>query len=123
MARLDADDMIPLVRDASGGETSETLTDTRILRFLKSRLGDELAGSIVNITSAGLVIELENLFVTGMILYQDLGGDYFVRDSDISLKGRATGKSFHMGQKMQVILASVAPLQLRLTLVPAETNP
>jgi len=34
MARLDADDMIDIVRDNLGGETSETLSDTRILRFI-----------------------------------------------------------------------------------------
>lgn len=34
MARLDADGMIELVRDYCGGETSETLSNTRILRFL-----------------------------------------------------------------------------------------
>jgi len=34
MARLTADDMIAIVRDCCGGETSETLSDTRILRFL-----------------------------------------------------------------------------------------
>jgi len=34
MARLTADDMIDIVRDCCGGETSETLSDTRILRFL-----------------------------------------------------------------------------------------
>jgi ribonuclease R len=94
----------------------------RIYRFLKSRLGDELTGWVADITSAGLVIELEDLFVTGIILFQDLGGDYFVRDTDVSLKGRSTGKTFHMGERMRVVMAAVDPLQLRLTLIPAETS-
>ena len=34
MARLAADDMIDIVRDNCGAETSETLSDTRILRFI-----------------------------------------------------------------------------------------
>jgi hypothetical protein len=34
MARLTASDMISMVRDNCGGETSETLSDTRILRFI-----------------------------------------------------------------------------------------
>jgi len=34
MARLTADDMIDIVRDCLGGETSETISDTRILRYL-----------------------------------------------------------------------------------------
>ena len=34
MSRLTASDMIDMVRDSLGGETSETLSDTRILRFI-----------------------------------------------------------------------------------------
>jgi hypothetical protein len=34
MARLTADDMVDMVRDSLGGETSETISDTRILRFI-----------------------------------------------------------------------------------------
>ncbi len=34
MARLTASDMIDIVRDSLGGETSETISDTRILRFI-----------------------------------------------------------------------------------------
>jgi len=34
MARLTAQDMLDIVRDSLGGETSETISDTRILRFI-----------------------------------------------------------------------------------------
>lgn len=34
MARLTASDMIDMVRDCLGGETSETISDTRILRYI-----------------------------------------------------------------------------------------
>lgn len=34
MARLTASDMVDMVRDSLGGETSETISDTRILRYI-----------------------------------------------------------------------------------------
>ena len=34
MARLTAQDMVEMVRDSLGGETSETISDTRILRYI-----------------------------------------------------------------------------------------
>ena len=34
MARLTASDMVDMVRDGLGGETTETMSDTRILRFI-----------------------------------------------------------------------------------------
>ncbi len=106
-------------RERRAEAAENELVQWRIFRFLKSRLGDEMTGWVVDITSAGLMIELEDLFVTGTILFPDLGGDYFVRDSDISVKGRSSGRTFHMGERMRVVLGAVDPLQLRLTLIPA----
>ena len=34
MARLTAQDMVEMVRDSLGGETSETISDTRVLRYI-----------------------------------------------------------------------------------------
>ncbi len=117
---LDAVSRLCSERERRAEAAENELVQWRIFRFLKSRLGDEMMGWVADITSAGLLIELEDLFVTGTILFPDLGGDYFVRDSDLSVKGRSTGRTFHMGERMRVVLAAVDPLQLRLTLIPAE---
>ena len=109
-------------RERRAEAAEKELVEWRIFRYLKSRLGDELPGWIADITKAGLVVELEEFFVTGTILFQDLGGDYFLRDSAVSLKGRSTGRTFHMGERIRVVLAAVDPLQMRLTLVPADVR-
>jgi len=68
------------------------------------------------------VVELDGLFVTGLILFQDLGDDYFERDSEISLKGRRTGKTLALGERLDVILASIEPDERRMLLVPADRS-
>jgi len=61
MARMAADEMVDITRDMLGGETSETISDTRILRFLNraymEEVGmfspDQLSSSTTITTSSG----------------------------------------------------------------------
>ena len=104
-------------RKANGAE--KELVEWRIFRFLKEKLGEEFNGIIVDIAKAGVVVELEDYFVQGLIPFADLGGDYFYRRSKQLLVGRRSGRRFTMGQRITVILAAVDPLLRRMTLVPS----
>ena len=109
-------------RERRAEEAERELLEWRIYRFLRSCLGDEFLGFVVDIRKAGLVVELDGLFVTGLVLFQDLGDDYFERDSEISLKGRRTGKTLALGERLDVILASIEPDERRMLLVPADRS-
>jgi ribonuclease R len=108
-------------RKADGAERE--LVEWRIFRFLKGKLGDEFEGIIVDITKAGVMVELEEYFVDGLIAYQDLGGDYYRQKSARTLVGRRSGRSFELGQRVTVMLAAVDPLARRMTLVLAPHQP
>jgi ribonuclease R len=101
-------------RNADGAERE--LIEWRIYRYMKDRLGDQVDGIIVNISRAGLVVELEDLFVSGLVPYTDLAGDYFYKRAERALVGRRTGFSFTLGKKIRVILASVDPFYRRIIL-------
>jgi ribonuclease R len=103
-------------RKADGAE--KELVEWRIFRFLKARLGEEFKGIIVDIVKAGVLVELEDYFVQGLIPFADLGGDYYYRRSKQLLVGRRSGRRFTMGQRIMVILAAVDPVLRRMTLVP-----
>lgn len=103
-------------RKADGAE--KELVEWRIFRLLKTRLGDEFEGVIVDITKAGVLVELDELFVDGLIAYADLGGDYYRQKSARTLVGRRSGRTFELGQKIKVLVAAVDPLARRMTLVP-----
>ena len=104
-------------------EAEKDLLEWRIFRFLKERLGDELTGVVTDITRAGLVVELDEFFVPGVVAFADLGGDYFWKRSPGVLAGKRTGRRFELGQSLRVILAAVDPFQRRAQLVLAENAP
>ena len=101
-------------RKAEGAE--KELLEWRIFRFLKGKLGDELDGTIVDITGAGLVVELEDFFVDGIVFFNDLNGDYYFKRSEKTLVGRRSGRRFELGDRLKVLLASVDPILRRITL-------
>ena len=93
------------------------LMEWRIFRLLKEKLGEEFEGIIVDITRAGLVVELADYFVDGMISYSDMDGDYYFKKSEKTLTGRRTGRTFELGDWVKVIVVSVDPIMKRMGLI------
>jgi len=99
-------------REAEAAERE--LVEWRIFRFLKGKLGEEFEGIIVGLSKAGLVVELDNYFVEGVVPYADLKNDFYYRKSERTLVGKRTGKTFELGDRVRVILVSVDPLLRRM---------
>lgn len=97
-------------------EAERELLEWRIYRFLKRKLGEEMEGTIVDIVRAGLVVELDDYLVDGLVSFTDLAGDYYLRRSEKTLVGRRTGKTYELGDRLRVNLVSVNPIARRLGL-------
>ncbi len=106
-------------RNAEGAERE--LIKWRIFRLLKEKLGEEFYGIIVDITKAGLVVELDDYFVDGIVFYSDLGRDYYFKKTEKTLVGKRTGRKFELGDRLKVAVVSVDPILRRmgLTICPA----
>ncbi|MBS3819351.1 ribonuclease R [bacterium] len=96
-------------RERKAADAEQDLVRWRIFRFLKGKLGEEMEGIIVDITKAGLTVELKDYFVGGTIPYGSLHGDYFFKKTEKTLKGKRTGRKFELGDKVRVTIASVDP--------------
>ncbi len=76
--------------------------------YLSHRLGEEYQAIVTAATSFGLFVELEDLYVEGLVHITELGDDYFHHDpSRHCLKGERTGKVYRLGDKVQVQVAQV----------------
>ncbi|MGC9056456.1 MAG: ribonuclease R [Candidatus Saccharicenans sp.] len=97
-------------RERLADEAERALIQWRILRILKNKLGEEFSGMITDINRAGLVVELDDYFIDGLIPYSALGDDYFLKKNEKTLKGRKTGVTFSLGDRVKVILVSCNPI-------------
>ena len=76
--------------------------------YLQDHVGDEFAGVISAVTSFGLFVELENIYIEGLIHISALPGDYYNFDAAKQrLTGERSGRSFKLGGSVQVQVARV----------------
>jgi ribonuclease R len=122
-AGLEAAALQSSTQERKAASAEKDLVEWRIYRFLKERLGDVLSGVIIDISRGGLIVELDDYFVTGLLAFDDLGGDYFAKRSRGALTGKRTGRQYELGQSIQVQIASVDPINRRMSLVLPMDNP
>ncbi|MCD6516887.1 MAG: ribonuclease R [Candidatus Aminicenantes bacterium] len=103
-------------RERNAEEAEKDLLEWRIYRILKNRLGEECSGFIIDISKSRLVIELDNYFVSGIMLYNEMKEDYYLKRDDKMISGRRTGKKFRLGEKLKVIIVSVNPESRKMIL-------
>ncbi|KUJ75522.1 ribonuclease R [Thiomicrospira sp. XS5] len=76
--------------------------------FLSHRLGEEYDAVVTAATNFGLFVELDPLYVEGLVHITELGEDYFHYDaSRHCLKGERTGKVYRLGDRLRVQVAQV----------------
>ena len=95
-------------------EAEKGLLMWRIFRLLKTKLGEEFEGIISDVIRAGLLVELEDYFAEGLLPFQSLDGDYYVRRNAKTLRGRRKGRTFDLGDRIRVVLVACDPALRRM---------
>ncbi len=76
--------------------------------FMRERLGEEYGGTVTTATSFGLFVQLDGLFVEGLIHITELGGEYFRFDeARQELRGERTGTRYGAGARLRVQVSRV----------------
>ena len=76
--------------------------------YLRDRVGEEFSGVVNAVTGFGLFVELEEIYVEGLVHVTALDNDYYHFDAAKQrLQGERTGASFHLGDTLQVRLVAV----------------
>ncbi len=77
-------------------------------RFMHDRLGEEFSGTVTAATSFGLFVQLDALYVEGLLHITELGGEYYRFDeARQELRGERTGVRFGAGARLQVQVSRV----------------
>ena len=91
-------------------------------RQLSSRRPDPFAAVVVDVRPIGLIVELPGLVMSGLIHVNAMGGDYFVFDPARRLfRGRRTGRKYHVGMELEVIVGRVDRGRRQVDFVPVES--
>ncbi|WP_077036025.1 ribonuclease R [Pelomonas sp. KK5] len=77
-------------------------------RYMREHLGEEFSGTVSAVTSFGLFVLLDSMYVEGLIHITELGGEYYRFDEvRQELRGERTGIRYSTGTKVQVQVSRV----------------
>ncbi|WP_298231792.1 ribonuclease R [uncultured Azohydromonas sp.] len=77
-------------------------------RYMRDRLGEEFSGTVTAVTSFGLFVTLDALYVEGLVHITELGGEYFRYDEvRQELRGERTGVRYVVGSRVRVQVSRV----------------
>jgi len=76
--------------------------------FIRDKLGEEFTGTISGVTTFGIFVQLDALFIEGLVHVTDLGADYFQFDeARHELRGERTGIRYQLTDRVTVQVSRV----------------
>lgn len=85
------------------------------VQIMKARVGETFEAIITGISPFGFFVQPDEVFVEGLVPVAGLQDDYYVYDEvRATLRGRRTGKTFAMGDKVKVQLAAANDVKRQL---------
>lgn len=76
--------------------------------FMRDKLGEEYGGTVNGVTSFGIFVQLDALFIEGLVHVTELGADYFQYDEvKNELRGERTGIRYRLSDRVRVQVSRV----------------
>jgi ribonuclease R len=100
-------------RNAEGAE--RRYIDWKTVQFMADKQGDSFEAFITGVHAYGFFVELEELFVEGLVHVSSLGDDYYQYDErKHALRSEKEGRTFALGNRVKVQLVRVDKERRRL---------
>jgi ribonuclease R len=109
----DLKDMIQFGENCSTAErradaASYSVIDALKCEYMQDRVGDEFVGTITSVTSFGLFVELNDIYVEGLVHISELSNDYYHFDPvHHCLTGERSQKTYRLGDSVEVKVVRV----------------
>ncbi len=89
-------------------EATRDVSDWLKCEFMQDRVGEVHEGIISGVTGFGLFVELSDMYIEGLVHVTSLKNDYYQFDSGAHrLTGERSGKTYRLGDKIQVKVVRV----------------
>ncbi len=88
--------------------------------YMRDRVGEVFAGAVASVTKFGLFVELDGIYISGLLHVSDLRNDYYHFDPvRHSLTGEHSGRTYRLGDALRVQVARVDIDSRQIDLLPA----
>jgi ribonuclease R len=96
-------------------DAERELMEWKKVKFMEGHVGEDFDGMIVSVTKFGMFVELNDLFVEGLIPLNSLTDDHYIfHENTRQIIGQRSRRTFSMGDRVRVILDRIDPIQKRI---------
>jgi ribonuclease R len=96
-------------------DAERELIEWKKIRFMQDKIGEEFSGIILNVTKYGFFVELDDLFVEGLVPLATLQGDrYRFNENSRQILGGTSGHRISVGDPVRVILDRIDAVENKL---------
>jgi ribonuclease R len=89
-------------------EAERELIEWKKVRFMAGKLGEVFSGYVTGVQAFGLFVELEEVYVQGLVHVSSMTDDYYRYDERAHLlKGENTGRTYRLGDRASVQVGRV----------------
>jgi ribonuclease R len=91
--------------ERAADDAERELLEWKKVKFMQDRLGDEFDGLIVSVTKFGFFVELNELFIEGLVPLDSLTDDHYTfRENTRQIIGGRGRRTFSIGDKVRVLV-------------------
>jgi ribonuclease R len=105
-------------------DAERELMDWKKIKFMQERLGEEFPGLVISVTKYGLFVELEEMFIEGLVPLTSLAGDRFTyRENTREIIGERSRKTYSLGDRVRVIVDRIDRVLRKIQFALVEEQP
>ena len=105
-------------------EAERELMEWKKMKFMEQHLGDEFAGLVVSVTKFGMFVELNDMFIEGLVPLASLADDHYLyHENTRQIIGQRTRRTYSMGDPIRVIVDRLDRMQHRIQFAVVEDRP
>ncbi|MGC9291520.1 MAG: ribonuclease R family protein [Acidobacteriaceae bacterium] len=102
-------------RERGAADAERELIEWKKVRFMRDRIGEEFHAIVLSVTRYGLFVELDDLFVEGLVPIDSLLNDrYTYRENTRQIMGERSGHCYSTGDRVQVVLDRIDGVENKL---------
>jgi ribonuclease R len=96
-------------------EAERELMEWKKSKFMEQHIGDDYDGLIVSVTKYGLFVELNELFIEGLVPLATLHDDHYLyHENTRQIIGQRTRKTYSLGDPIRVFVDRIDAMQKRV---------
>jgi ribonuclease R len=105
-------------------EAERELMEWKKMKFMEQHIGEEYTGLVVSVTKFGMFVELNDMFIEGLVPLGSLTDDqYMYHENTRQIIGQRTRKTYSMGDPIRVLVDRLDRMQHRIQFAVVEERP